>query len=223
MKNIVLSAVAVIALGSFAVAGGDIAPVQEPVVEVPEVASWSPTFYVGAAYVNVDGDLDAASPDAVLDTATLSADNYALAAGVVLNSWLAVEGRYSNSIDDYDLEASLTDGNTVVTIDETMAGGEAEVAAIFLKGMYPIADTGLIAYGLLGYANVSVTDDVNGEIMDDDGLAYGVGAAYAVTPNVLVFADWTRLYDDTVQDSAVVANGMDVTVDTINVGAAYVF
>ena len=32
MKNIVLSAVAVLAMSSFAVAGGDIAPVEEPVV-----------------------------------------------------------------------------------------------------------------------------------------------------------------------------------------------
>jgi opacity protein-like surface antigen len=206
MKNIVLSAVAVIALGSFAVAGGDIAPVQEPVVEVPEVASWSPTFYVGAAYVMVDGEVDGLTPN----TIDVEANNYAVAAGMVLTPWLAVEGRYSNSMDDLEIDGEAIDG------------GEAEVAAIFLKPMYAIADTGLVAYGLLGYANVSIDDDL-GNYMDDDGLAYGVGAAYAVTPNVLVFADWTRLYDDTVEDSSAGLDSADVVVDTINVGAAYIF
>ena len=49
MKNIVLSAVAVLAMSSFAVAGGDIAPVEEPVVVVEEAVSTG-AFYLGLAY-----------------------------------------------------------------------------------------------------------------------------------------------------------------------------
>jgi len=212
MKNIVLSAVAVFAMSSFAVAGGDIAPIEEPEVVVEEVAApaWSPKFYIGAGYVNVAGTIE----DNLGDT-DLTADNYALAAGMIINQYLAIEGRYSNSFSDATVEPA--NGPEV-----DLPGGEAEVAAIFAKPMYPVTDQ-FIVYGLVGYANVSVSDDNVDNYMDDDGLAYGLGAAYAVNANVLVFADWTRLYDDTVEDTASALDGLDVTVDTFNIGVAYVF
>ncbi len=210
MKKIVLSAVAVFAMSSFAIAGGDIAPVQEPAVEVPAVAeaAWTPAFYVGAAYVNVSAD---ASDERGLD-ATITSDNYALAAGVVLNKYLAIEGRYSNSLSDPELDL----GNATVDLN-----GDAEVFAIFAKPMYAVTDQ-FIVYGLLGYANVAV-NDADDNLADEDGFAWGLGAAYAVTANVLVFADYTRLYDDTIDNVGVALNTADVTVDTINVGVAYVF
>jgi len=58
MKNIVLSAVAVLAMSSFAVAGGDIAPIEEPVVEVPEVVVTDSGFLgLAYGYANVDGSV----------------------------------------------------------------------------------------------------------------------------------------------------------------------
>ena len=38
MKNIVLSTVTIFALSSFALAGGDITPVDEPIIETEEVS-----------------------------------------------------------------------------------------------------------------------------------------------------------------------------------------
>ena len=52
MKKFNLSLVTVLAMSTFAIAGGDIAPVEEPVVVVPEVIESISTggFYLGAAY-----------------------------------------------------------------------------------------------------------------------------------------------------------------------------
>ncbi len=218
MKKIVLSAAAVFAMSSFAIAGGDIAPVQEPAVEVPAVAeaAWTPAFYVGAAYVNVTAD----ATDELGREAQITGDNYALAAGLVVNKYLAIEGRYSNSLSDPELDH--LDGKTYDL------NGDIEVLAIFAKPMYAVTDQ-FVVYGLLGYANVLSEDGDNvihpdrNDVLDEDGFAWGLGAAYAVTPNVLVFADWTRLYDDTIDNAQVALNTLEVTVDTINVGVAYVF
>jgi len=49
MKKFNLLLVAVLAMSTFAVAGGDIAPVEEPVVVVPEVVEDTSAFYIGAA------------------------------------------------------------------------------------------------------------------------------------------------------------------------------
>ena len=63
MKNIVLSAVAVLAMSSFAVAGGDIAPVEEPVVVAEEVVVESTgAFYLGSAYVLLSSDAEETFP-----------------------------------------------------------------------------------------------------------------------------------------------------------------
>jgi hypothetical protein len=49
MKKLNLSLAAIFAMGTFAVAGGDIAPV-EPVVEEPVVVESTGNFYLGLAY-----------------------------------------------------------------------------------------------------------------------------------------------------------------------------
>ena len=47
MKNFNLSLVAILAMGAFAVAGGDIAPVEEPMVEVAAPVVDDSGFYIG--------------------------------------------------------------------------------------------------------------------------------------------------------------------------------
>jgi hypothetical protein len=102
MKKLTLSIAAVMAMSTFAIAGGDIAPVEEPVVVV-EPAVDDSGFYLGLAYSFVDTEV-------IWDYSKLEQDNYdgtegdyhaiMLQAGYKFNSYFAVEGRYWNNVAD---------------------------------------------------------------------------------------------------------------------------
>ncbi len=119
------------------------------------------------------------------------ADATLLLAGYNFNQYIGVEGRYSG----------LTDC--------------LENAAIYLKPMYPIG--GVTVYGLLGYGETTYD---GGSSLSESGFQWGLGANYAVTENIGVFADYTNLYNDTGFDGA---TSEDVMVDSVNVGVTYKF
>lgn len=177
MKKVTLSIIAVLAMNTFAFAGGDISSV-EPEITIPEVSESTGSFYVGAgySYMNLD-EVTEHDGDAVL-----------LLAGYNFNQYIGVEARY----------AGLTDC--------------LENAAIYVKPMYPIGDAKV--YALLGYGETSYDNGVVDN--SENGFQWGLGANYAVTENIGVFADYTNLYDDTFA-------GVDSTVDAINVGVTYTF
>ena len=116
MKKFNLSLVAVLAMSTFAVAGGDIAPV-EPMVETPMVEESTPgAFYVGLGYgaANVDSSwaytppvMETAMSAKLFDVASGSYDSdydtIMLQAGYKFNPYIAVEGRYGFDLDE-DLE-----------------------------------------------------------------------------------------------------------------------
>lgn len=90
MKKFNLSLVAFVAMGAFAAAGGDVAPV-EPVVETPMVEESTSSFYVGLgySYMNIDPD----------NSSEVDGDAVLLLAGYNFNKYIAVEGRYSGLTD----------------------------------------------------------------------------------------------------------------------------
>ncbi len=90
MKKFNLSLVALLALSTFAAAGGDIAPV-EPVVETPMVEEPTGSFYVGLgySYMNIDPD----------NSSEVDGDAVLLLAGYNFNQYIGVEGRYSGLTD----------------------------------------------------------------------------------------------------------------------------
>ena len=114
-----------------------------------------------------------------------------LLAGYNFNQYIGVEARY----------AGLTDC--------------LENAAIYVKPMYPIGDANV--YALLGYGETSYDNGVVDN--SENGFQWGLGANYAVTENISVFADYTNLYDD----SGFNNGNADVTVDSVNVGVTYTF
>jgi len=177
MKKVTVSIIAALAVNTFAIAGGDIAPV-EPEVTVPEVAESTGSFYVGAGYSWIN--LDAGTEH--------DGDEVLLLAGYNFNQYIGVEARY----------AGLTDC--------------LENYGIYVKPMYPIGDANV--YALLGYGETSYDNGVVDN--SENGFQWGLGANYAVMENIGVFADWTRLYDDTFA-------GVDSTVDAVNVGVTYTF
>jgi len=209
--------VAVLAISSFANAGGDIAPI-EPVVEVESHEIYESSFYVGLGYSYINSNNDAqpafTSPGYGIglqptrgSEIDITGDAFTLIAGYNFNKYFAVEGRYSATFGDltFDDGAGETDFN-----------GDISNLALYLKPMYPIG--GLTLYGLLGYGEVTV-DDAWGENSESD-FQWGIGASYAATENVSIFVDYTVLYDDSGFDSIVLG---DYQIDAINIGITYTF
>jgi opacity protein-like surface antigen len=196
MKKFNLSLVAVLAMSTFAIAGGDIAPV-EPVVETPMVEESTPgNFYIGGAYGYVDVEV---SDGVISDDDSLNA--FMLQAGYKFNPYIAVEGRYWFTNED--------------EWNDTGVDFSADSWGIYAKPMYPVTNE-LDIYALLGYGDTDPEFDGQGPTSDTDGFQWGLGAAYDVTDNVALFVDYVSLYDDTV-------DGIDLEIDTVNVGITYTF
>ena len=235
MKNIVLSAVAVLAMSSFAVAGGDIAPVEEPIV-VPEPVITDSGFYLGLAYswlnvnvnksVNIDSDNNGRL-DFSQDVLDSDLSDIMVQAGYKFNSYVAIEGRYWFGLD------STTDwyfGDNFNPIIDT----GIDAFGIYVKPMYPVTDAFDI-YALLGYgaAEITASGTVNGTNWDytsdtADGFSWGLGAAYSFTDSLAVFVDYVSIYDNalTVDDFYIdgsVSAERDTTISTVNFGLTYQF
>ena len=96
-------------------------------------------------------------------------------AGVEVNDFLAVEGRLTQTISDYEIKnhkpISLTN------------------AAIYLKPQYKFEAASV--YGLIGYG-VSKIDFMD-KTTTVNGFQYGAGASYDWSDELSVFADYTKL------------------------------
>ncbi|HEO98494.1 MAG: porin family protein [Campylobacterales bacterium] len=203
MKKVALSLITIISLSTFAVAGGDISPV-EPYVEVPEVSEAKPgIFHVGLGYSYMNRNVE--NPDVDED---LTAHSVLFKGGYNFNEYFGVEGRYTMSVGDI----SYDDGRQEEDID-----GDMSNLGIYAKVMYPVMEE-FSVYGLLGYGQVTVD---GGEEFSESGFQWGIGAEYAVTENIGLFVDYTNLYNDTGLDGELA--GSDVMVDAISVGATYKF
>lgn len=81
-------------------------------------------------------------------------------------------------------------------------------AGLYAVGIVPLTER-FDLHGRVGYQQTEVGAPIGD--FDDEGLGYGVGATYRVTPNVGVRADWTRLEGD------------EAEADAISVGAQFNF
>ncbi len=190
-----------------AVAGGDLIKKEKPV----EVIVDNSSFYVGLGYgfgtasATDGGYNDFGHTITILDEQTM--DNVTFQAGYNINEFVAVEGRYNYGIDQdigYGTDISL------------------DTFAVYVKPQYPITPE-VSVYGLLGYA--WNTGYQTGEAdYDFDGIAYGVGAKYAVAENVEVFADYTSVYDDNdILEYDTFTIDSDREVYNVTVGVTYKF
>lgn len=193
MKQLTLSLATIVALGTLAVAGGDIAPV-EPVIDTPTVAPVSADegFYIGGAYgygtMEVDNEDD-------------NFNAFMVQTGYKMNPYVSFEGRYW-----------FTSGDGW---NGTGQDFSADTWGIYVKPSYPITDA-FDLYALLGYASADPEINSQKPDYDTDGFSWGVGASYDITPHVGLFVDYTNLYDDT-------NNGESLKVDTWNFGVSYKF
>jgi opacity protein-like surface antigen len=219
MKKLTLSLAAIFAMGTFAVAGGDIAPV-EPVVEEPVIESTG-QFYLGIGYGYFDQTMDNIANTALdIEAET---DNVMLQAGYQFNEYIAVEARWWIGVGD----ATWTASNNYrgFTGDQS---GDYSSWGIYVKPMYPVTDS-FNVYALLGYASTSLESDSNDDFYwDTDEFSWGLGAEFGVTDNVFIFADYVNLgypgsFDWTTNGSTVPDVDVDGDLYTFNIGVTYKF
>ncbi len=220
MKKFNLSLVTVLAMSTFAVAGGDIAPVEEPVVVVPEVIAPSVGgLYLGLGYGLLSTDQEYEQGNWSYDNRS---DDYSMVmfqAGYKFNDYVAVEGRYWMGIDDNSYWDRQNDTGVDAAIDSW---------GIYVKPMYPVTDAFDI-YALLGYASSDYEMDYDNGLSynsdDLDGFSWGIGAAYSFTDSIAVFVDYVSLYSDTYTITDVTHGDIDVddTLQTWNFGVTYTF
>ncbi len=201
MKKIALSVVAIVGMSSFGFAGGDIAPIVEPMVVEEEVSNSS--FYVGfgIAAVSVRGSADDLNFfDEEPGQERLG--NVSLLAGYNYNEYVAVEGRYTTS---FNKEDSV----------------EMDGWSLFVKPQYPVSEDFSI-YALLGFGGV-IVDGINGYVadVDDSGFQWGLGMEYAVMENISLFADYTSLAND--MDGYFYNGALEVDADALTIGMNYKF
>jgi len=225
MKKFTHSVVAVLAMGAFAVAGGDIEPVVEPVVEVAPAVKTG--FYVGGAISSIQNDFRAWTDRSGVTDVQAEADTDHLGGmlqvGYKFNEYFAVETRYWIAGDeDWEDTENWNDDDTFTTGFDAMG--------IYLKPMYPVMD-GLDIYALLGFAltnyDLTLNDDRGNDAhrnFAETAFSYGAGVSYAFSDSLAVFADYVRLYDDTNPTfMGTTPDQADITIDTWNFGLTYSF
>ena len=228
MKNIALSAVAVLAMSSFAVAGGSVAPIEEPVVEeVVVVENLDAGFYLGLGYgyLNLTADMNI-GPATLTDVVDDSFGEIVLQAGYKFNKYVAVEGRYWFGVSNGSF---LNPGGTSGSLIPGNAFGDLSYDAwgVYVKPMYPVTDA-ISIHALLGYASIDGTydsDDNWEDANDADGFSWGIGAEYAFNNNVSIFVDYTVIYDDTTDEVIIdnITTDFDLTAAVIDFGVTYKF
>lgn len=222
MKKFNLSLVAILATSTFALAGGDIAPV-EPVVETPYVEDTS-AFYLGLGYGGMEAKL---STDLLNINKTSDTFNQVMfQAGYNFNEYIAIEGRYYWGTDDSSW--NWYDGQAGALI----LGGQsvsADAWDLFVKPQYPVTDSFDI-YALLGYGETSFDYSWgrSTNFGDTGGFAWGLGAAYDFTDNWSVFVDYIDQEDGNLNDfylvnGVLVPVNIDLDFNTWTVGVTYTF
>ena len=200
MKRVRQSAVAVLLSSAYLFAGGDVAPIEEPVIDVPVVVEPELSgFYAGIGYSCLQVGLDVP----YLDMRAMTAAS--ITAGYYFNEFVAIEGRYTAGIGD----------TTVKTVNSEVDTGDVSLANIglYVKPQYNINNFGV--YALLGYGQFTLDEDAS---FAEASLQYGAGINAMVTKNVDLFIDYRRLYDSTGfddydQDREVMANSYTVGVN----------
>jgi len=222
MKKLALSVATLVAMSNLVFAGGDVEPVVEPkmtipepnrVVETPMEVESEGGFYVGIAYAYaMEKERAGFAPNNIipLDDATWEISGMALA-GYQINDNFAIEGRVSGNLDD------------VKYSDNDVADYDLTNAALYAKVMYPVADVANV-YALLGYGETTIEDKNLNVESKSDGFQWGVGAAYKVNDKVSVFADYTQLaQEEEYERNSVDATRPELDVGSVNLGVAYKF
>ena len=213
MKKIILSTVTFLAMSTFAIAGGNVVPVEVPVVEAEEVIISDAGLYIGVAYSYINNETTINNGV----NGEIDFNGFMLQAGYKFNPYIAVEGRYWDTGDE-KLSMSSPIGHPD-TVDTQFDGW-----GIYVKPMYPVTDS-FDLYALLGWGHqntINHTHEPSGS-----SFSWGLGASYSFMNNVSVFVDYVSIYDDTAVEDSIDPTGRLVDIEiqsaSMNVGVAYKF
>ena len=214
MKKLNLSLVTVLAMSTFAIAGGDIAPVEpEVMVEETPMVVEDKGLYLGLGYGFLTAERDTRVPgdNNNYDQGSEDYDQIMLQAGYKFNSNIAIEARYWLGLSD-NAWATISD-NTIQSV------GEIDAFGLYVKPIYPVTPA-FDVYALLGWATVdySITNGTSG---DYDGFSWGLGASYEFNNNVAVYVDYTELYNDDTANK--LGWSVEDQIDVVTVGVTYQF
>ncbi len=204
--NKIVNSVAILAVsGTAAFAGGHISSPVEPEAVMPkkEVVVVSDNvkydgFYLGGALSHIKMN------EAVLS----SGYGLTLLGGYYFNKYFGIEGRYTRTLTDVDIDS----GATTVSVSDTLSN-----IGLYLKPMYNIT-TGFSVYGLAGYGKS--TYEKGGTDYSESGVQWGLGAKYELANGVGLFFDYMELSSGNSYDGLVAD---DILFNTMNVGATYTF
>jgi opacity protein-like surface antigen len=121
-------------------------------------------------------------------------------AGAEITDNIAIEGRLTKAISDYEIK-----DHKPISYSN---------AAIYLKPQYKFDDFTL--YALLGYGISSI--DFMGENTKSNGFQYGAGGSYDVNDQLSVFADYTKLMGSSKKISEASTLG---SIDSVNAGIIF--
>jgi len=200
MKSIKISVVSLLLGSSLAIAGGTIGKnIEPPVSEVVEVVQEDNSgFYAGLGYSCLQMDFH----NPYMDIRSMSA--MSITAGYDFNEYIAIEGRYSLSLGDSEVETRYVDGDKAWDLAN---------AGIYIK---PKLTMDMVTiYGLLGYGQFSYD---NGTSYSAAGAQYGLGVSAMATENIEIFVDYRSLFnaedfDGLSTDETVHANSYTVGVN----------
>ena len=205
MKKIVNSMALLTVAGTFAIAGGDFSEPMEPVVSIPkqEIVVIKDEvkydgFYIGAGLGNIR----------MSENVTLNGVALTLMAGYYFNQYVGVEARYSQTINNLDLDSA----RPIVSVDDELSN-----VGLYVKPMYALT-TGFSLYGLAGYGWSAYETSV--KTHEEDGFQWGLGAKYELANGVGLFVDYLDIYDDDNYDALAVP---DVRFNATTVGATYTY
>ena len=215
MNKTVISMVTVAAMSMSAVAGGNIAPVEEPVMVVEPVVSDS-GLYLGMAYGFTNSSTDHVGGTLGSSITYLENIDYGslmFQTGYKFNEYVAVEGRYwlgfDKSAEDYVF------GLTLDTNSDTWG--------VYVKPMYPVTEE-LNVYALLGYASTTFEathpQRTFTTLYEPEGFSWGLGAEYEFTQNIAAFVDYVSMVDETTTSGTA---EFDDKIYSVNVGLTYRF
>ena len=168
---------------------------------------------LGYSYINMNTDFSNPLVGKFLE-ADIQGNGITLLAGYEVNQYFAVEGRYSKTINDLNIDI---DG---LGINEGGKwGGYLSNAALYLKPMYSSGPVTL--YGLLGIGYVTVDADYLGKDSSNEfqwglGISFDAGNSFIANSDVSLFMDYTRFSDDEYY-------GANAVLDAFNFGLIFKF
>ena len=209
MRSLTLSIIVVMAISTFATAETYDAygpNSYKALHDTDSTLEYISRPYVGLGYSYMNANAKDNPNDYNVD---LQGDAITILMGYNINQYFALEGRYTKTIGDLDLDI---DGSGT-DIGGNYAGNMSNIA-LYLKPMY--SSDIVTLYALLGIGHLDIIDDTYNKFQWGLGFSIDAGKDFIGNNDVTFFMDYIRFNDES-------EYGVDQVVDAFNFGLTYNF